>query len=202
MNTPTIERRVMASPVEIRTVGEKRFFTGRAVEYNQWSELLYGVFREQIAPGAFDESLSSQRDIYADIDHDPARILGRVSANTLQLTPDARGIGVTVPAGEYSYAKDLATAIGRGDLRGMSFIFDVQDDAWETRDGIPHRTVKRADLYEVAFVFFPAYPETSAGMRLALPVGGEKRALGRVFESLIQPELKKKLMRIRMAEAE
>jgi len=140
-------------------------FVGRAVEYNRWSELPYGKFHEQIAPGTFDESLRSDRDVFASVDHNPNMVLGRLSAGTLKLLPDERGIAVECSIGGYSYAADLATAISRGDLRGMSFIFDVLEDRWENRDGVPHRTVTKADLYEVAFVFFPAYPATTAGMR-------------------------------------
>jgi HK97 family phage prohead protease len=177
----TIELRRTPGAVEVRAAdGKPSEFTGRAVVYDQWSELLYGVFRERIAPGAFDDSLASGRDIYASIDHDPERLLGRTSAGTLTISPGKDGIDVSVPVADYSYARDLAVAIGRGDLRGMSFIFDVVDDAWETRDGVPHRTVRKADIYEVSWVYFPAYPQTDAGARgvpVALPVAGEQRAV-------------------------
>jgi HK97 family phage prohead protease len=109
------------------------------------------------------------------------RVLGRLSSGTLRLMPDERGIGVECSIGAYSYAKDLIVAIERKDLRGMSFIFDVLDDQWETRDGIPHRTVTKADIYEVAFVFFPAYSQTSAGVRASFPIEGEKRAIDKAL---------------------
>jgi len=174
---------------EVRTVGSKRMFVGRAVQYGEWSELLYGTFRERILPGAFDESLKSGTDVYADVDHDASRVLGRLSAGTLRLLPDEQGIGVEVDAGEYSYAKDLAVGISRGDLRGMSFVFDVTDDKWESRDGVPHRTVTKADLYEVAFVFFPAYPASEAGMRSAV-------------KSFLSFDLERRRRRLRLAEVE
>lgn len=140
-------------------------FTGRAVVYNQASEMLYGRFREEIAPGAFDESLRSGRDVYCSLDHDMQKVLGRQSAGTLRLTPDSKGIAVECANSDYSYARDLRTAMQSGDLSGMSFIFDVIEDSWQHRDGVPYRIVRKADLYEVAFVFFPAYPETDASMR-------------------------------------
>ena len=195
----TIERRFC--PVEVRADGDGKILTGRAVEYSVPSELIYGHFREEIAPGAFDESLKSGRDVYCSIDHDMNRLLGRMSAGTLELKPDARGIGVECPIGAYSYAADLVVAIQRKDLRGMSFIFDVIDDKWEKRNGIPHRTVLKADLYEVAFVFFPAYQETSVGLRMAMPVAGEKRSIARAEEIGWREEIERCRRRLRLAEA-
>jgi len=194
----TIERRF--SPVEIRATGEGKTLTGRAVEYNTPSELIYGHFREEIAPGAFDASLASGRDVYCSVDHDASRVLGRLSAGTLTLQPDERGIGVECPLGAYSYAQDLLVAIQRKDLRGMSFIFDVIDDKWERRDGRPHRTVLKADLYEVAFVHFPAYESTTAGVRMALPVVGEQRAIERSQGLDWTEDFERRRRRLRLAE--
>lgn len=200
MQPPTIERRYAA--VEVRTTGDGKVLTGRCCEYNRPSELLYGYFREEIAPGTFDASLRSGKiDVYCSIDHDTNRVLGRVSANTLKLVLDERGIGVECPLPGYSYAADLALAIQRGDLRGMSFIFDVIDDSWETRDGFKHRVVTEADLYEVAFVFFPAYPETSAGLRMAFPVAGEERAVEKAKRLDWKEEYERCRRRLRLAEA-
>jgi HK97 family phage prohead protease len=195
----TVECRRVNSATEIRTIDGERCFVGRAVEYDQWSELLHGHFRERLAPGAFDDSLAAERDVYASVDHDMAKLLGRMTAGTLELSPDNRGIGVRVPIGDYTYAKDVETAIRRGDMRGMSFIFDVLDDKWESRDGVPHRTVTKADLYEVAFVFFPAYEQTSAGLR-AVHLEGEKRARQRAYLTLHAGRID--LLRARLALAE
>lgn len=177
MRPATIERRF--NPIEIRADEGGKTFIGRACEYNAVSEPIYGMFTEELAPGCFDESLKSGRDVYCSVDHDANRILGRVSAGTLTLKPDERGIGVECPVAGYSYAQDLLLAIQRRDIRGMSFIFDVTDDQWSKRDGKSHRTVKKADLYEVSFVVFPAYPQTDAGLRTAFPVAGEQRAIER-----------------------
>jgi HK97 family phage prohead protease len=143
-----------------------RYFTGRAVVYNSWSEPLAEgrQFKEQIAPGAFDESLKSPIDIYASIDHMPFWLLGRQSAGTLRLLPSRDGIDVEVDRPPYSYAQDLAAQIQRGDLRGMSFIFEVSRDQWTNGEGLLNRTVLEAELYEVSFVFQPAYPESDVGL--------------------------------------
>lgn len=174
--TPTIEVRRM--PMEVRMSEDGKTLYGRCVEYNSWSDLLFSQFRERILPGAFDESLANTaRDVYCSFDHDRNKLLGRQSAGTLKLIPDERGIAVEVPAPPYSWAADLTASIQRGDLRGMSFIFDVLTDKWETKEGVPHRSVVKADLYEVSFVYFPAYSATEAGVRTAYPVAGEQRAI-------------------------
>ncbi len=184
-------RRVPINPTTSpRTIPDSKLFVGRAVVYSQWSELLYGCFRERLAPGCFDECLSTQPDLVATVDHDPKKIIGRSSAKTLRIKPGDDGIDVEVDQSEYTYARDLAVALDRGDISGMSFIFDVTRDTW-TRDGdTPLRTVVSADIYEVAFVHFPAYSGTDAGMRsapLAMPVAGEQRAIAAAKEILRVP---------------
>lgn len=201
MLPPTIERRY--SNAEIRLDPDGATFAGRAVVYDRPSDLIYGSFYETIQPGAFDESLRSGKiDVYCSIDHDANRILGKVSAGTLTLSPDDAGIGVECPVAEYSYAKDLQVAIQRGDISGMSFIFDVLDDEWSMKDGRKFRTVKKADLYEVSFVYFPAYSETTAGMRsipLAIPIDGEQRALSRMYHILDKYSLENCRKRLRLS---
>lgn len=200
MQPQTVEKRF--NKVEIRADDGGKKFVGRAVVYNEPSNLIYGQFREELLPGCFSDSLSAGRDVYCSIDHDMNRLLGRQSAGTLILKPDERGIEVEVPIPEYSYAKDLTLAIQRRDLTGMSFIFDVLDDDWSMKDGKRHRVVKKADLYEVAFVFFPAYPETEAGLRSvprAYPVAGEQRALSRMFECFDKGELELCKQKMRLA---
>lgn len=196
----TVEKRF--NRVEIRADNEGKKLVGRAVVYNEPSKLIYGHFIEEILPGAFDDSLRSGRDVYCSIDHDARKLLGRQSAGTLLLKPDNKGIEVEVPFPEYSYAKDLAIAIQRRDLTGMSFIFDVLDDDWSMKDGKRHRSVRKADLYEVSFVFDPAYPETEAGMRsvpTAYPVAGEQRALSRMFQFFDSKDLELMKQKMRLA---
>lgn len=183
-----MERRSLT--ISCRASPESKLFVGRAVQYNAWSELLYGTFRERLAPGCFDACLADSPDIIATIDHDADKILGRSSAKTLRLKPSETGIDVEVDQSEYSYARDLAVAIDRGDISGMSFIFDVTRDMWGREDDVPLRTVVIADIYEVAFVHFPAYAVTSAGMRatpVAWPIAGEQRAIAAAQEVLRCP---------------
>lgn len=186
----------------------KSYFTGMACRYNVWSNPIMGCFEERLAPGCFDESLrDSSIDVYCSVDHDFNKVLGRVSAGTLKLDPRSDGIAVEVPAADYSYAKDLGIAIGRGDLRGMSFIFDVPPDGdqWSRGEQLPRRTVTKAKLYEVSFVYFPAYEQTSVGLRgipVATPVAVEEEIKGRMWDALYRAELELRRKRLELLEKE
>lgn len=161
------ETRVLTSAVSVRSApGGPPMLYGRPVVYDSLSEPI-GRFRERIARGAFDRWLATSPDVYAACNHDPSLVLGRTAAGTLRLLPDRRGIAAIVRPPDTSYARDLVESIRRGDIRGMSFIFDCIADEWpkeRSADDYPIRVVKSARLYEVSFVTLPAYPATSAGL--------------------------------------
>lgn len=161
--------------LEVRSAGDSTVFYGVPVVYDSWSELLFNKFFERMRPGCFDESLSSGRDIICTVNHDPGLILGRLASGTLTLTPVDGGLACEVSAPDTSYARDLAVSLKRGDVCGMSFMFDDVDVEWGTHDGKTSRDVVKAKLHEVSFVTMPAYPDTQAGVRAlgeAPPVGG------------------------------
>lgn len=163
----TRELRVLPCGVEMREHEGRKLFVGRPIVYNSWSEMISGMFRERIVPGAFDECLRENPDIIACVDHNVSKLLGRTASGTLRLKNDEEGIYCEVDRPDTSYANDLAESIKRGDIRGMSFVFsvDVGGDRWGNEDGVKTRDVTKATLYEVSFVVFPAYPETEAAMR-------------------------------------
>ena len=187
-----MERRQLRLPsqmVEVRDVNGEATFVGRPVVYDQWSELIYGYFRERILPGAFRDHLAESPDIIACVDHKPDRLLGRTHAGTLKIEEDDRGLTVSVPQPDTSYARDLAVSIKRGDIRGMSFVFDVVDDDWKTADGVRSRDVIKAKIFEVSFVIFPAYPQTEADLRAvgAADDAVRERVLARMRSKLPDP---------------
>jgi HK97 family phage prohead protease len=64
-------------------------------------------------------------------------------------------------------AKSLYSAVERGDLSGMSFMFAVDKDIWEDLDSEhPTRHITAiSKVFEVSAVTFPAYEATSIQAR-------------------------------------
>jgi len=140
---------------------------GYAAVYGPMSEDL-GGFREVIDPSAFMRSLKSGADVRALVGHDDSMVIGRLSAGTLRLSSDQRGLMVEINLPNTSYANDLRELLKRGDVSQMSFGFTVAGggDSWGTAEGGGRlRTLKDVDLHEVSIVAMPAYPDTSVALR-------------------------------------
>jgi len=165
---PDREVRVLGlEGLEIRHSGRpNEGFTlrGYVAVHNQTSHDL-GGFHEQIAPGAFDEVLATNPDVHLTWDHDTRYIAARTKNDTLHLTSDETGLLIDAQVGNYSWAKDLRTALERGDINQGSFAFDVAEggDEFATDDdGHVMRTINKVGaLYDVTVTAQGAYPQTS-----------------------------------------
>ena len=153
--------------LEIRHSGRKdEAFTvrGYTAVYNQTSHDL-GGFTEQIAPGAFDEVLATNPDVHMTWDHDTRYVAARTTNDTLHLSSDETGLFIDAQIGPYTWAKDLRTALERGDVDQGSFAFTVAEngDAFNTDDdGNVMRTIRNVgNLYDVTVTAQGAYPQTS-----------------------------------------
>lgn len=171
METVAPTERRTCPEAEVRLVvgasGGTPRLTGYAVVYGSLSRNL-GGFRERIAPGAFGESLAAGRDILAFVNHDDGAVLGRTSAGTLRVWEDAGGVRFDVALPDTQPARDLAESVRRGDVRGASFGFRVEEDSWGYEGKHRVRTVRRATLYEVSPTAIPAYEDTTVALR-AMP---------------------------------
>lgn len=157
----------IAPEVEERGDGGLPKLRGHAAVFNSLSEPMFG-FREQIAPGAFAESIGKD-DVRALWNHDTGHVLGRKSAGTLILTEDERGLAVDIKPPPTTWARDLLISIQRGDVTQMSFGFRVLTDSWAKRDGEEIRTLEKVQLFEVSPVTFPAYSATDISTNSAEP---------------------------------
>ena len=139
---------------------------GHAAVFDSWSETLGGIFpfKEKVRKGAFAESIGKD-DIRALFNHDPNYVLGRNRAGTLELEEDDVGLRVRITPPDTSWARDITTSIRRGDISQMSIGFVVEDDEWSSKDGIDTRELKKARLFDVSPVTFPAYTATDVGVR-------------------------------------
>jgi HK97 family phage prohead protease len=116
-----------------------------------------GSFWEEVAPGAFSESLAAG-DVVALVNHDTAKPLARRSRGNLRLSEDDRGLRVEIDPVDTTYARDLVSAVRAGVVDAMSFGFEVKKDHFEERDGKVVRVLDAVDLHEVSCVTFPANP--------------------------------------------
>ena len=154
---------------ERRMSGETRMdvadrrIRGTAIVFHSPS-LDLGGFREIIHPQAVDRTLKEGIDVRALVDHETAKIMGRVTAGTLQLRKTAKGLVIENDPPDTSYARDLLVSIDRRDVTGMSFGFRVPKggDDWRQEDGEIIRDVYDMHVSEVSFVTFPAYEATDA----------------------------------------
>lgn len=145
--------------------GEK-IITGRPIVYNSRTDL--GWFDEIIDAGALDGS--DLTDVRYLVNHNTSMIpLARSRRNngnsTMKITPDAQGLNidfVKLDVENNSDARALYSAVKRGDITGMSFMFYVDADAWENLESEhPTRHItKIGSVVEVSAVTFPAYEST------------------------------------------
>lgn len=154
--------------------GLRALIEGYAIVFNVKSVNL-GGFREVIRPQAVERTLREGLDVRALIDHDTAKIIGRVTAKTLRLKADPKGLAVEIDPPNTSAARDVVESISRRDITGMSFAFRTITDDWHMEDEMPIREVLDMRVLEVSPVAFPAYPDTeievgkrSAGVDAAL----------------------------------
>jgi HK97 family phage prohead protease len=172
-----LETRVGGLELRIAETPKGRRLEGYAALYNSLSQDL-GGFVERISPGAFDQSLRDNPDVFSLFNHNWDQVLGRTTAGTLDLTTDEKGLRFSVSLPDTDYGNNLAVSVGRGDITGCSFGFMVPPggDSWTTQqDGRALRSLNTIELHEITVTPVPAYPETSVALRSA------KAALGDTF---------------------
>jgi len=147
------------------------FITGTPIVYNKPTDM--GWYREIIDDGALDNA--DLRDVRFLVNHNTDMIpLARSRNNNvnstmqLEVVPDVgMNIRVDLDTENNTEAKNLYSAVKRGDISGMSFMFSVGEDKWEDLDSeYPTRhIVSFTKVFEVSAVTFPAYEQTSIQAR-------------------------------------
>lgn len=164
---PDTDLEIRTCPVgdlRVEARGVSRVIRGYAIVFNKLSENLL-FFREQIDPAAVDRTLKEKIDLRALVDHDPARILGRLTAGTLRVEKDGHGLQVEIDPPETTSGQDIVESIRRRDVTGMSFAFRTLKDLWDETTEPPTRTVLDMEVREISVVTFPAYPQTEVALR-------------------------------------
>ena len=148
------------------------FVTGKPILYNSLTNI--GAFDEIIEAGALDGA--DLKDVRFLVNHNTdmiplARSRNNNENSTMQMIVDDGGMNIRVnlDTANNSDAKNLYSAIQRGDIDGMSFMFTVERDEWENLESDhPTRHIRKiGKVFEVSAVTFPAYPETTISARAA-----------------------------------
>lgn len=156
--------------IETREDDNKGIIEGRAIVYEKKYDA--GYFEETIARGALKNT--NLKDVRFLVNHNTdmiplARSRNNNDNSTMQLIVDDEGLRVKIKLDieNNSDAKNLYSAIKRGDITGMSFMFTVRGEEWEDENtDYPKRTITDIEqVFEVSAVTFPAYEETEINAR-------------------------------------
>lgn len=165
-------KEIRAFSFEIRA-GEnegKHTLTGRPIVFGSKTDL--GWYDEVIKAGALD--LTDLKDVRFLVNHNTdmiplARSRNNNESSTMQMTvvPEGMDIRVDLDTENNAESKSLYSAVSRGDISGMSFMFTVDADSWDDMESDhPTRTItKIGKVFEVSAVTFPAYEATSIQAR-------------------------------------
>lgn len=114
------------------------------------------------------------KDVRLFVNHDTNKITLARSKNgkgTMQLSVENDGLHIKAELDIENNveAKSLYSAVKRGDMDGMSFMFRIDGEEWSDLDAdVPTRRITSISVvHEVSVVNFPAYQQTSVNARSA-----------------------------------
>lgn len=155
--------------VELRAgdAPDTRIITGYASVFDAPYDVtdMFGTYREQVKPGAFDVTLSQQPDVQLLVNHGGLP-LARTTNRSLQLSTDRRGLRVEADVSlDEADAALVARKVERGLMDEMSFAFWVTRQNWSA--DYTQRDVLEVNLHrgDVSVVNYGANPATSVALR-------------------------------------
>lgn len=187
-----LEQRSYSFEVRAEESEQGAVITGRPIVYDSKTDL--GWFDEIIERGALDKT--DLTDVRFLVNHDTRKIpLARSRRNngnsTMQLSVDDFGMSIRVnlDTENNSEARSLYSAVKRGDISGMSFMFSVNGEEWEdVESDHPTRRVKDiGSVVEVSAVTFPAYDATEINARSKAALDNARSALEKARKQSDKP---------------
>lgn len=181
-NNKPLENRGYTFEVRAEKNEKGSYITGRPIVYESKTDL--GYFDEIIHKGALDNT--DLTDVRFLVNHDTSKIpLARSRRNTpnstmqLMVGDEGMDIKVLLDIENNAEARALYSAVERGDISGMSFMFGIDDEEWsDLKSDHPTRHIKRiSTVVEVSAVTFPAYEDTSISTRCKEALDNARQAL-------------------------
>ena len=201
-----MNKEIRAFNFEVRTEEDEQhgaMLTGRPIVYGQRTDL--GWYDEIIEQGALD--LTDLKDVRFLVNHNTdmiplARSRNNNENSTMQMTVDQDGmmIRTDLDTENNADAKALYSAVARGDISGMSFMYTVDKDSWDDVDTEhPTRHIRSIGrVMEVSAVTFPAYSQTSIQARgLSDALDGAKESLDSVKAEKLEIERRRVALKAR-----
>lgn len=170
MKNKELEQRSYNFEVRAEQNEKGNIIVGRPIVYNSRTDM--GWFDEIIEPGALNNA--DLTDVRFLVNHDTSKIpLARSRRNngnsTMKLSVDNDGLGIEVvlDVENNAEARALYSAVQRGDISGMSFMFGIDTEEWEDLESDhPTRHIRSiSTVVEVSAVTFPAYESTDINAR-------------------------------------
>lgn len=178
-----LERRSYNFEIRAEENESGHIITGRPIVYDSRTDL--GYFDEVIDRGALDGA--NLTDVRFLVNHDTKKIpLARSRRNngnsTMQFSVDQFGMNldwVKLDTENNVDARALYSAVQRGDISGMSFMFSVDDEEWEDLESDhPTRRIKKiGSVVEISACTFPAYDSTEINARSKEALDNARSAL-------------------------
>lgn len=178
--------------------GGKYTFYGLPIVYDSRTDI--GWFDEIIEKGAL--AKTDLKDVRFLVNHDLSKIpLARSRNNnknsTMRLNVTDKGLEVEIDLDveNNSDARNLYSAVTRGDITGMSFMFSIDAEEWEDLESDhPTRRIKAiSTVVEVSAVTFPAYEATEIYARDKNALDSAKVALENARAALDNANEKREL---------
>lgn len=165
-----LEQRSYCFEVRAEDAEGGSIITGRPIVYDSKTDL--GWFDEIIERGALDKT--DLTDVRFLVNHDLSKIpLARSRRNngnsTMQMVVDEAGMSIRVQLDteNNAEARALYSAVQRGDISGMSFMFSINSQQWDDLESEhpTRRILEIGSVVEVSAVTFPAYESTEISAR-------------------------------------
>lgn len=180
--------------------GNKGKYTlyGLPIVYDSRTDI--GWFDEIIEKGALDKT--DLKDVRFLVNHDMSKIpLARSRNNNanstmrLKVTDKGLEMEVDLDGDNNTEARNLYSAVTRGDISGMSFMFGIDGEEWENlKSDHPTRRIKSiSTVVEISAVTFPAYEATEIYARDKTALDNAKIALDNARAALDNADEKREL---------
>lgn len=166
-----IELRALPFDVTAINDGDRLTVSGIVNRLGSVSEILTNPhtgrkFRETIEQGVFTRAIQKAQRVDFLSMHDKNQILSSTDNNSLELRETPQGLQMDASISGTSWGRDTYQLITDGIIKGMSFGMKVLKQDWSMgQDGIPLRTIKDIDIFEVSAVRSPAYKSSSIEAR-------------------------------------